>query len=84
MQVYTIHLLTGSPGHVEALGSAALVSDKLDHHLVALWRESHQWVEEVVTFMVAAQKVRQHRRQHAVAVANLVRNTNTRYLCTTW
>lgn len=78
MQVCTIHLLTGSPGHVEALGSADLVSHKLDHHLVALWRESHQWVEEVITLMVAAQKARQHGRQHAVAVANLVKNTNTR------
>ena len=83
MQVYTIHLLTGSPGHVEALGSAALVSDKLDHHLVALWREIHQWVGDAITFMVAAQKVRQHGRQHAVAVANLAKNTNTKYLCTT-
>lgn len=84
MQVCTIHLLTGSPGHVEALGSAAMVSDKLDQHLVALRRESHQWVGDAITFMVAAQKVRQHGRQHAVAVANLVKNTNTKYLCTTW
>ena len=46
--------LTGSPGDVEALGSAALVTDKLDQHLVALRLERHPRVVDVRTSMMAA------------------------------